>query len=622
LYPRLIAAIHETERAAAEQAFAEFRSRPGPMRIEVRLSSPELEPRWVVLLGQVVAGPDGMPARMLGISIDSTRRRRNEEIAEQRLRDLNQRLGRRAARRGRALDASRAQMQAIFDNSPDWLTLFRATADGRFVYEDMNRATEIAYGLNRDQVIGRPLEEILGVEPAQLPQRLMRACIATGENQRYTARRTMAGVTRTIDVMFVLVPERPEGDHYIMATARDLTERVAMEERLRQSQKMEAVGQLTGGVAHDFNNLLTAVVGNLDLLTPRLANDPAATRFLVAAQRAAETGAKLTEQLLAFSRRQHLQPRAVDLNSVVEGMRELLTRTIGTTIRVTTVLARGLWPALVDPTQIEVAILNLAINARDAMPLGGTLTIETRNLRRGQGNFPAELGEDNCISLTVRDTGTGMSEEVLAAAVEPFFTTKELGKGSGLGLSQVYGMVQQSNGTMRIESRSGVGTSVHLYLPSTAVVADAGEAAGEHASGERISGRILVVDDNAAVRDVSAQMLRELGYGVAEAESGHAALDALSRGEVYDLLLIDVAMPGLNGIETARRARELHPGLRVLYVTGYADLARPEHNPGGDPLIKKPFRLAELAAEVHAAIRRAPPGAGDNVVPIYPNSIA
>ena len=209
LYPRLVAAIHETERDAAEQAFEEFRSRPGPMRIEVRLSSPELEPRWVVLLGQVVAGPDGVPARMLGVSIDSTRRRRNEEIAEQRLRDLNQRLGRRAARRGRALDASRAQMQAIFDNSPDWLTLFRATADGRFVYEDMNRATEIAYGLNRDQVIGRPLEEILGVEPAQLPLRLMRACIATGENQRYTARRTMAGVTRTIDVMFVLVPERP-----------------------------------------------------------------------------------------------------------------------------------------------------------------------------------------------------------------------------------------------------------------------------------------------------------------------------------------------------------------------------------------------------------------------------
>ena len=385
---------------------------------------------------------------------------------------------------------------------------------------------------------------------------------------------------------------------------------------------MEAVGQLTGGVAHDFNNLLTAVLGNLDLLTPRLANDPAATRFLAAAQRAAETGAKLTEQLLAFSRRQHLQPRAVDLNSVVErharaadaddrhddsGHDGAGARPVAGTGRPDA--NRGRDPQPRDQRARRDAARRNA-DDRDPKPAPRA------------GNFPAELGEDNCISLTVRDTGTGMSEEVLAAAVEPFFTTKELGKGSGLGLSQVYGMVQQSNGTMQIESRSGIGTSVHLYLPSTAVVADAGKAAGEHASGERISGRILVVDDNAAVRDVSAQMLRELGYGVAEAESGHAALDALSRGEVYDLLLIDVAMPGLNGIETARRARELHPGLRVLYVTGYADLARPEHNPGGDPLIKKPFRLAELAAEVHAAIRRAPPGAGDNVVPIYPNSIA
>ncbi|HEY1798814.1 MAG TPA: response regulator [Stellaceae bacterium] len=622
LYARLIGTIHPTDRQAAEEAFAELRSHLGPMRVEVRLIWPGDEPHWVVFLGQVVAGADGATPRMLGITINSTRRRHNEEVAavairenERRLRDLNERLAQRAAKRRRDLDASRAQMQAIFDNSPDWLTLFRATADGRFVYADMNRATEIAYGLGRAQVIGRPLEEVLGVEPAQLPLRLMRACIRTGENQRYTARRTMAGRTRTVDVMFVKVPEKHEGDDFIMATARDITEREAIEERLRQSQKMEAVGQLTGGVAHDFNNLLTAVIGNMELLTPRVAGDATSSRYLAAAQRAAENGAKLTEQLLAFSRRQHLQPRAVDLNGVVDGMRDLLTRTIGTTIRVNTLLARELWPALVDPTQIEVAVLNLAINARDAMPLGGTLTIETRNLARGVDPVPAELGGGDCICLTVRDTGTGMTEEVLNAAVEPFFTTKEVGKGSGLGLSQVYGMVRQSNGAMQIDSRINAGTAVHLYLPSAAATAVSAEGERSRAAAERTGGRVLVIDDNAPVREVSVQMLRELGFGVAEAESGHAALDALERGEAYDLWLTDIAMPGLNGIETVRRARETNPGLRVLYVTGYADLSAMDHSTiGDDPLIKKPFRLADLAAEVRAAMRRPPSAAASNVV--------
>jgi PAS domain S-box-containing protein len=621
LFARLIAAIHPTDREPTEEAFAEFRGRVEPMRVEARLIWPGDEPHWVVFLGCAVAGDDGVPARMLGITIDSTRRRRNEEAAavairenERRLRDLGERLARRARQRGRDLDASRAQMQAIFDNSPDWLTLFRATSDGRFIYADMNRATELAYGLDRADVIGRPLEEVLGVEPAQLPLRLMRACIRTGENQRYTARRTMAGRTRAIDVMFAKVPEKYDGDDFIMATARDITEREAMEERLRQSQKMEAVGQLTGGLAHDFNNLLTAVIGNIELLAPRLAGDPASSRFLEAAQRAAENGAKLTEQLLAFSRRQHLQPRAVDLNAIVDGMRELLTRTIGTTIRVNTMLARELSPALVDPTQIEVAILNLAINARDAMPLGGTLTIETCNLARGIDAVPAEIGDGDCICLTVRDTGTGMTDEVLSAAVEPFFTTKEVGKGSGLGLSQVYGMVRQSNGSMQIESRLNAGTTVHLYLPSSAVAADSAEGDSRRPNAERAGGRILVVDDNELVREVSVQMLRELGFGVTEAESGHAALDALARGEAYDLLVIDIAMPGLNGIETVRRAREMTPGLRVLYVTGYADFGGMEHPNGDDPLIKKPFRLLELAAEVRAAMRRPRRAVGGNVV--------
>ena len=618
----LLAATHADDRQRAADALSEFRGRPGPLRLEVRIVWPGDDIHWIVFLGRTIADDSGTPVRMLGITIDGTRRRQIEEAAEaavreseRRLRELNERLEHLAAERARLLEASRAQIKVIFDNSPDWLTLFRATADGRFIYEDLNHATERAYGLPYEWVIGRRLEEILGVEQAQLPLHHMRTCIATGENQRYTARRTMAGVTRTIDVMFARVPEKHEGDYLIMSTARDLTDREAMEQQLRQAQKMEAVGHLTGGVAHDFNNLLTAILGNLELLAPRIDSDPLATRYLGAAQRATEHGAKLTEQLLAFSRRQHLQPRATDLNAVVTGMREMLTRTIGATIQVRTDLSPHLWPALVDPTQIEIAILNLAINSRDAMPLGGILSIETRNLRGAAGGVPSELGERDCVRLSVRDTGAGMTDEVLRSAVEPFFTTKEPGKGSGLGLSQVYGMVRQSNGTLQIETRPGAGTTVHLYLPRALAETAAADRLRDERTSPEAGGRILVVDDDPAVRDITVQMLRQTGYAVVEAESGQAALDALARGETYDLLVVDVAMPGLNGVETVRRARELWPALHTLYITGYADVAGDEPPIGGEPVLKKPFRLNDLRTAVGNAIKRAPPAAAPSVVP-------
>jgi CheY-like chemotaxis protein len=389
-----------------------------------------------------------------------------------------------------------------------------------------------------------------------------------------------------------------------------------MEERLRQSQKMEAVGQLTGGIAHDFNNLLTAIIGNLELLAPRIAGDARAASYLGGAQRAAENGARLTQQLLAFSRRQHLQAQAVNLNNVIAGMQDLLSRTIGTNIRVHTNLTSELWPALVDPTQIEIAVLNLAINARDAMPLGGSLTIDTRNLQSGIDPIPSEIGDRDCIRISVRDTGTGMTEEVLRSAIEPFFTTKEVGKGSGLGLSQVYGMVRQSRGALQIESRPGAGTVVHLYLPKAEEEKSALSGSRTGQQGAEAGGRILVVDDDAAVREVTVQMLRQIGYGVTEADNGRGALDALARGEIYDLMLIDIAMPGLSGIETVRRARERWPGLRALYVSGYADLSGAEQLTGEDPLIKKPFRLAELRTEVRRAIRRSVAADGKNVVPL------
>jgi PAS domain S-box-containing protein len=619
----LLDAMHPDDREQAEAAFAAFSRRAGPLRIELRVVWPSGGIHSIQFLGKTSVDAVGTPVRMLGITIDSTRHRAVEEAAEaavresqRRLRELNEKLEQVAAERAKLLDASRAQIKAIFDNSPDWLSLFRATADGRFIYEDLNRATEEAYGLRREQVVGRRLEEILGVEQAQLPLRHMRACIATGQNQRYTAVRTLAGMTRTIDVMFVRVPEKQEGDYLIMATARDITAREELEQQLRQAQKMEAIGQLTGGVAHDFNNLLTAIIGNLELMASRIAGNPAARKHLGAAQRAAEHGAQLTAQLLAFSRRQHLQPRATDLNAVVRGMREMLTRTIGPEITVRTELTPKLWHALVDPTQIEIAILNLAINSRDAMPMGGALSIETTNLRGAADGAPRELGDQDCICLSVRDSGTGMTEDVLRAAIEPFYTTKESGKGSGLGLSQVYGMVRQSNGSIKIESRLGAGTAVHLYLPRAIGETAAPEGVRAARASPDIAGRILVVDDDPAVRQITAEMLREAGYGVVEAESGHAALAALSRGEIYDLLVVDVAMPGLNGVEVVRQARDRWPALRVLYITGYADPAGADVQIGDEPILKKPFRLSDLTSAVCDVM--AARHAGHSVVPLKP----
>jgi PAS domain S-box-containing protein len=616
LYRALLGVAHPGDRARVEAEFDHFRTRPGAMRSEFRIVWPDDRVRWIVFLGRVEPDGAGRPARMLGITIDSSARRFREQAAEEavrdserRLREMNERLEQLAERRARQLDASRAQIQAIFDNSPDWQTLFRATADGRFVYEDLNRATERAYGLRRGQVIGRPVEDILGPEQAALPLSHMRACIATGENQRYIASRTLAGKTMTVDVMFVRVPEKSDGDWLIMSTARDITDREAIEHQLRQAQKMEAVGHLTGGIAHDFNNLLTAIIGNLELLQTRTAGDPAVARHVHAAQRAAESGARLTEQLLAFSRRQHLQPRAVDLNAVIGDMRDMLTRTIGSTVQVKSELAPGLWPALVDPTQIEIAILNLAINARDAMPLGGTLTVATRNLDSGEGDAPSELDDRDSVCVSVRDTGTGMSEEVLRSAVEPFFTTKEPGKGSGLGLSQVYGMVRQSNGALRIESRPGLGTAVHLYLPRAAAAAALAQNTRARAAARAQGGRILVVDDDPGVREITVQMLREAGYGVADVDSGAAALAALERGEVYDLIVIDVAMPGMNGVETLRCARERWPALRALFITGYADTGGADLETGGEPIVKKPFRFGELQRAAREALRH-PKGSG------------
>ncbi|MFH1342266.1 MAG: response regulator, partial [Pseudomonadota bacterium] len=353
----------------------------------------------------------------------------------------------------------------------------------------------------------------------------------------------------------------------------DVTQQRKVEAQLRQSLRLEAVGQMTGGIAHDFNNLLTIIIGNAELIEET--EDPSLRALAEVARKAAERGAELTGRLLAFSRQQPLDPKAIDINLLIAKMDGLIRRAIGGQLEIKTVLPGNLWHVFVDPSQLENALLNLAINARDAMPDGGCLTIETSNIRLDEAAVAdRELAPGDYLLVTVSDTGTGMDKDTLARAFEPFFTTKEIGKGSGLGLSMVYGFVAQSRGHVRIHSAPGQGTSVRIYLPRAAD--DVALAKPEVRDGmlPRGSEKILLVDDDAMVRDMVVVQLQNLGYRVVSAVNGSQALDLLKREGGFDLLFTDVIMPGgLNGRQLADEARKLSPGLRVIFSSGYADSA-------------------------------------------------
>ncbi|VXC91721.1 Sensory box sensor histidine kinase/response regulator [Sphingomonas sp. T1] len=379
----------------------------------------------------------------------------------------------------------------------------------------------------------------------------------------------------------------------------EIAERERAEARLVQAQKMEAIGQLTGGIAHDFNNLLTAVIGSLDLLLRRT-DDEKIRRLASMALQAGERGATLTAQLLSFSRRQHLSPVPVEPNQVVASMADLLARSIGAAVTVELDLADDVWRAMVDPTQLEVVLLNLAINARDAMPSGGVVRIATRNLAAVPDALTAELNPGAYVSIEVADTGAGMTPAVLARAFEPFFTTKGQGKGTGLGLAQVYGFARQSGGTVRIVSAENEGTVITLYLPRTTEVADpvAIERLAQ-ATGSRQ--RILVVDDDNDVRGVAAQMIEEIGYQVVAAASGSEALTEFGRAS-FDLVLTDVVMPGMSGVDLARRIRAVAPAMPLLFASGYADVATFGDELAAETVLKKPYRIGEVAARIGDAL--------------------
>jgi signal transduction histidine kinase/CheY-like chemotaxis protein len=376
-----------------------------------------------------------------------------------------------------------------------------------------------------------------------------------------------------------------------------IAERERAQEQLRHLQKLESIGQLTGGVAHDFNNLLTVVIGNLDLLRKRVPANPSTDRLIDGALQGAQRGASLTQRLLAFARRQALEPRAVDMAQLVHGMDDLLRRSIGPAVRMELELPSELLPAQADANQIELALLNLAVNGRDAMPDGGTLTIAIDVATTGAAT---DLAQGRYVRLIVSDTGAGMDGDTLQRAIEPFFSTKEVGKGTGLGLSMIHGLALQLKGALRLSSEPGRGTRAELWLPVADVPAYVTSVEPAAAPAPRRRATLLFVDDDPLINLSTVLLLEDLGHTVIKAMSGAEALSVLQQGKSVDLLITDYAMPGMTGLELAAAARRLQPHLPILLATGYADLPVPTELEL--PRLSKPYQQHQLADQIAALL--------------------
>ncbi|WP_332659908.1 response regulator [Brevundimonas sp.] len=430
-----------------------------------------------------------------------------------------------------------------------------------------------------------------------------------GRHRQYEARERIEEIRRAEALLERRVADRTaELEAANRQLAAQIAERERAESALRQAQRLEAVGQLTSGVAHDFNNLLTVVMGNVEQMK-KGETDPRVIRRLDMMSEASARGARLTAQMLAFSRRQKLEPRAVDLNETVRSMGDMLQSAIGGSVRIEPPqLDPDLWPAMIDPTQIELVILNLAINARDAMAVGESLLIRTENVTTGEPKRPEEPPAGDHVVVSVTDTGSGMTAEVLARVFEPFFTTKEVGKGSGLGLSQVFGLAKQSGGGVSIDTEVGRGTTIRVFLPRAGSAPRREDAASHELLTASEAGLVvLVVDDDDAVREVTAGFLTDLGYEVVEAGSGGAALDQLDRHPRIDAMLLDFAMPGMNGADLARELRMRCPTAPILFATGYVD-AEALTDVSEGLIVHKPFTQAELARKLSRSLAGAAAG--------------
>jgi PAS domain S-box-containing protein len=511
-----------------------------------------------------------------------------EDVDEARNR-LNEMLEQRVAERTAQLTEAMTRLRdserrfRLFVGGVTDYAIYMLDTEG--VITNWNAGAERIKGYPAEEIIGQHFSIFYGPMDREdgLPQRALMAAAQDGRLETEGWRIRKDGTRFWANVVLDAVHD-DTGDLIGFAKiTRDMTERRAIDEQLRQSQKMEAVGQLTNGVAHDFNNLLATIIPNLELAQSNIKND-SVLKYLENAMRAAERAAQLTNQLLAFSRRHEISKEPVDVNQVVSQACEMLPRTLGPTIAIDTALDGDAWWAMTEPGQLELAILNLAINARDAMLQGGTLAISTKNIVCGNGRRFPPLDPRDYVMISVSDTGIGMSEEVRRRAFEPFFTTKELHKGTGLGLSMVYGLAQQSGGTVTIDSEIGNGTSIRIYLPRAPRTVGAEEAKEQSRWDAGPPSRILVVDDNSAVRAITAIMLRTLGHEAIEAAGGQEALGLLQEDRQFDLLMVDLAMPNMHGDEFVERARKLIPDVSTLFVTGYAEPGRVRQRPEGDML--------------------------------------
>ena len=561
------------------EALAQCRQLGTPYALDIEVVLPSGERRWVACFGEPVRKAGGEISAVRGTAQDITSRKR----AEQALRVQT-----------RALEA--AANSIVITNR-------------KGLIEWANPAFLTQAGYDLDEALGkRPADLLSSGQQDEAFYKHLWGTIQAGEVWHgQVVNRRRDGMLRTEDMTITPVTNAAGEITHFIAVKQDITDRLTLEEQLHQAQRMESIGQLTGGIAHDFNNLLTVVMGNAELLHEELAGDERLAPMAEMITRGAQRGAELTHQLLAYARRQPLNPEVADLDAVVVGVQGMLQRTLGEHIEVEVVCTPGLWPAMVDIAQLESALLNLAINARDAMPDGGKLLIEARNveLDAAVAALEGNVQPGQYVRVSVSDSGCGISPENLAQVTEPFFTTKEKGKGTGLGLPMVDGFAKQSNGYLKLYSEPGDGTSVHLYLPRPARDAQQERAPGLGLAPGGGTEVVLLAEDDELVRVYAESQLAMLGYQVVSAANGPEALDVIRTRDDIDLLFTDVVMPGgMNGRVLAEAACALRPALKVLYTSGYTENAIVHHGrlDPGVHLLAKPYRRGELALKIRAAL--------------------
>ena len=575
-------ACHPDDLERVQSAFAAAMESGKTFDYEHRILRPDGEVRSIHAITECEFNEDGQVTSMFGVIQDITERKVAEE----------------------ALRGSEEKLRAIIENSPNGITL--KSENGKFLLANNTFANW--NGLDVEDIVGKSIRDLYPAHDAAEIEKLDTQTINDNKTIiREWDREFLNGDTRSEIVHKIPVTIGVDEQQLVLTITIDISELKEVEAQLRQSQRMEAVGQLTGGVAHDFNNLLAVVIGHAELLERKVSDDEGGLHSADAIKKAVKRGSSLTGRLLSFSRKQPLSPIAADVSKLVYSLEDMLQRTLGETIAVNVVNTPDLWPVLIDPHQLEDALLNLAINARDAMPKGGNLTIEAANttLDESHAQQHEEVAPGDYVKIALTDTGSGISSDELAKVFDPFFTTKEFGKGSGLGLSMVYGFIKQSNGHIAIYSEVDHGTTIKLYLPRSrqGVVKEA--RTGEKKVHARGSEHILVVEDDEMVREIPVDILREQGYGVVETGDGNEAIKLLEGGASFDLLFTDVILPGgMNGTDIAREAVRIQPHIKVIYTTGYAENAVVHNGKqvAGVTLVRKPYRRDELLQTVRETL--------------------